>query len=200
MFSHKAVFWTAFLLVAGLLGWATGYAVELYKGKEIYEGTVKLIDRSTSTGEFSPRGVKKRLPSRGVATINSVPPWTWSAGYVTLGVLVALGATRLLRDSLPDLTAIALKSVRQRSMASSMTALSVALGVALMVTVFVINGVVTRLFSQSATGYHLILGAKGSPMQLVLNTIYFMDKPIENVPYSEYLKIKKAGWVEHAIP
>lgn len=98
------------------------------------------------------------------------------------------------------LAGIAMKSIRQRALASSLTALSVALGVALMVTVLVINGVVTRMFSQSATGYDLVLGAKGSPMQLVLNTIYFMDRPIENLPYKFYLKVKANGGVEHAIP
>jgi putative ABC transport system permease protein len=98
------------------------------------------------------------------------------------------------------LAGIAMKSIRQRALASSLTALSVALGVALMVTVLVINGVVTRMFSQSATGYDLVLGAKGSPMQLVLNTMYFMDRPIENLPYKFYLKVKANKAVEHAIP
>ncbi|MGQ0633833.1 MAG: ABC transporter permease [Planctomycetaceae bacterium] len=99
-----------------------------------------------------------------------------------------------------NLLTIAWKSIRQRWLASLLTALSIALGVALMVTVLVINGVVTRMFSQSATGYHLVLGAKGSPMQLVLNTIYFMDRPIQNVPYKHYLKLKNKSWVKHAIP
>src|SRR5262245_55730195 len=99
-----------------------------------------------------------------------------------------------------SLLTIAWKSIRQRWLASSLTSLSIALGVALMVTVLVINGVVTRMFSQSATGYHLVLGAKGSPMQLVLNTIYFMDRPIQNVPYWKYLEIKGKSWVKHAIP
>lgn len=99
-----------------------------------------------------------------------------------------------------NLFSIAWKSIRQRWLASSLTALSVALGVALMATVLVINGVVTRVFSQSATGYHLVVGAKGSPMQLVLNTIYFMDRPIENLPYKYYLQLKKNAAVDHAVP
>jgi putative ABC transport system permease protein len=99
-----------------------------------------------------------------------------------------------------NLLVIAWKSIRQRWLASSLTALSIALGVALMVTVLVINGVVTRMFSQSATGYHLVVGAKGSPMQLVLNTIYFMDRPIENLPYKYYLQLKKHSSVKHAVP
>jgi len=99
-----------------------------------------------------------------------------------------------------NLLTIAWKSIRQRWLASSLTALSIALGVALMVAVLVINGVVTRMFSQNATGFQLILGAKGSPMQLVLNTIYFLDRPIENVAYLDYIKVKEKNWVAHAIP
>jgi putative ABC transport system permease protein len=99
-----------------------------------------------------------------------------------------------------NLFSIAWKSIRQRALASSLTALSVALGVALMVMVLVINGTVTRMFSQSATGYHLIVGAKGSPLQLVLNSIYFMDRPIENIPYRYYEQLKKNSAVVHAIP
>jgi putative ABC transport system permease protein len=99
-----------------------------------------------------------------------------------------------------NLASIAWKSIRQRWLSSTLTSFSVALGVALMITVLVINGVVTRMFSQSATGFHLILGAKGSPMQLVLNTLYFMDRPIENLPYKYYLEVKGKSWAGHAIP
>jgi putative ABC transport system permease protein len=99
-----------------------------------------------------------------------------------------------------NLVTIAEKSIRQRWLASFLTALSIALGVALMVAVLVINGVVSRMFNQNATGFDMILGAKGSPMQLVLNTIYFLDKPIENIPYKYYLDMKAKKWVEHAIP
>jgi putative ABC transport system permease protein len=100
-----------------------------------------------------------------------------------------------------NLLTIAWKSIRQRWLASSLTALSISLGVALMVAVLVINGVVSRMFSQNATGFDMILGAKGSPMQLVLNTIYFLDKPIENIPYKYYKEeIKPKRWVAHAIP
>ena len=99
-----------------------------------------------------------------------------------------------------NLLMIAWKSIRQRWLASSLTALSISLGVALMVAVLVINGVVTRMFNQNATGFDMILGSKGSAMQLVLNTIYFLDRPIESIPYKFYLEIKRKSWVAHAIP
>ncbi len=99
-----------------------------------------------------------------------------------------------------NLFSIAWKSIRQRWLASSLTGLSIALGVALMVAVLVINGVVTQMFNQNATGFDMIVGAKGSPMQLVLNTIYFLDRPIVNITYKNYLSLKKNKAIEHAIP
>lgn len=95
---------------------------------------------------------------------------------------------------------IAWKSVRERALVSGLTMLSVALGVALMVTVLVINGIVTRVFNQSSSGFDLVVGAKGSPLQLVLNTVYYMDKPVENIPYKFYQQLLKLRTVERAIP
>jgi putative ABC transport system permease protein len=99
-----------------------------------------------------------------------------------------------------SLLSIAWKSIRQRALASSLTGLSVALGVSLMVAVLVINGVVTKLFSQSGTGYHLIVGPKGSPTQLVLSTVYRIEDPIENLPWEYYLQLQEDRRIETAIP
>src|SRR5690349_6738097 len=99
-----------------------------------------------------------------------------------------------------NLVSIAAKSIRQRGLASSLTALSVALGVTLMVSVLVIYGIVDRMFKQNAAGFHLVVGAKGSPLQLVLNTVFHLSVPVENLPYTYYKQLKKDPRVEHAIP
>ena len=99
-----------------------------------------------------------------------------------------------------NLLTIAWKSIRQRAVGSSLTALSVALGVTLMVAVLVISGVVERMFNQTATGYDLVVGPKGSPLQLVLNTVYHVSVPVENLPYLYYKQLKQSRKIEHAIP
>ncbi|MFK7777257.1 MAG: ABC transporter permease [Gimesia sp.] len=95
---------------------------------------------------------------------------------------------------------IAWKSIQQRRVSSLLTALSVALGVTLMISVLVINGVVDRMFNQTASGYDLIVGPKGSPLQLVLNTVFRVGAPIENLPYRYYTELKNDPRVEEAIP
>ena len=99
-----------------------------------------------------------------------------------------------------NLATIAWKSIRQRGLASCLTALSVALGVMLMVAVLVIFGILQSTFNQRSINYDLIVGAKGDPLQLVLSTVYHISPPIENLPYRYYLDWKKDKRIEDAIP
>ncbi len=112
-----------------------------------------------------------------------------------------------------NLWKIAWRSIQQRSLASTLTGLSMALGVALVVAVLVIGQIVNKSFaSGSSLGYNVIVGAKGGRLDLLLNTVYYLNRPIENIPweyYQEFLHAnerpdhqdgKFAGDVEVAIP
>ena len=99
-----------------------------------------------------------------------------------------------------NLLTIAWKSVRQRSLASGLTALSIALGVMLMVLVLVISGAIQLAFSQRSVGYDLIVGPKGSDLQLVLSSVYRVQPPIENLPYLYYSSLKKDRRITTAVP
>lgn len=99
-----------------------------------------------------------------------------------------------------NLVTIAIKSIKQRLLSSSLTALSVALGVMLMVGVLVINGVVSDLFSQPSFGFHLVVGPKGSDLSLALSAIYRLDRPGEPLPYLFYKELKEHRAVEKAVP
>ena len=89
---------------------------------------------------------------------------------------------------------IAWRSIRQRPLTSGLTALSLALGVALVVATLVSAGIVKRTFASGAgLGYNMIVGAKGSPLQLVLNSVYYVSKPIENIPWSFYQEFLPAA-------
>ncbi len=88
---------------------------------------------------------------------------------------------------------IAWRSVQQRTLASSLTAFSMALGVMLLVAVLSVHGVIERSFRNNASlGYNMIVGAKGGKLQLTLNTVYYLSQPVENVPYDFYLEFLSA--------
>ena len=99
---------------------------------------------------------------------------------------------------------IAWRSIQQRSLASALTAVSMALGVSLVVAVLVVSGVVERCFHRGGEGYNLIVGGpKSSPLTLVLAGAYYIGQPAENVPYSYYKELHEgrlSGHAELAIP
>lgn len=102
-----------------------------------------------------------------------------------------------------SLLKIAWRSLEQRRLSSMLTGLSIALGVALVVAVLVIYSVVENTFERSANGYNMIVGAKGGKMQLVLNTVFHLSQPIENIPwafYKEFTEGKYSSVVEVAVP
>ena len=85
---------------------------------------------------------------------------------------------------------IAIRSIKHRLLASSLTAFSMSLGVMMVVAVLSIYGIVETSFRSNATlGYNMIVGAaKGGEMQLTLNTVYYLSKPNENIPYTYYME------------
>ena len=92
-----------------------------------------------------------------------------------------------------SLMKIAIRSLQQRGVASALTMFSMALGVALMHTVLVVYGVWHQSLRNSANGYEMIVGKKGSSLQLVLNTVYHMGRSNEPLPWSFYKEFKEGG-------
>lgn len=88
---------------------------------------------------------------------------------------------------------IAWRSIQERALSSFMTGLSMALGVALVVAVLVFQGVISTTFRRAAEGYNLIIGAKGGRLELVLNTVFHLGQPIENIPWDFYKEFTKEG-------
>ncbi len=90
-----------------------------------------------------------------------------------------------------NLFKIAWRSVRQRALSSTLTGFSMALGVALVVMVLVMLYTVEETFQKNANSWDMIVGAKGSKLQLVLNTVYHLSTPVENIPYWKYKELRE---------
>jgi putative ABC transport system permease protein len=88
-----------------------------------------------------------------------------------------------------SLIRIAFRNLFFRKLPSLLTMFSMALGVALVVLVLTISGMIERTFEQTSNvGYNLIIGAKGSSIQLTFNTVMFLSEPVENIPYTAYME------------
>jgi putative ABC transport system permease protein len=104
------------------------------------------------------------------------------------------------RSASVTLLSVALKYLRGRLVASVLTALSVALGVSLVVASVLLGRSIKDGFIEGATDYSLVVGAKGSPTQLVLNVVFRMDAATPNIPYSTYRQLRDDPRVEVAVP
>ena len=99
-----------------------------------------------------------------------------------------------------NLFTIVIKNMRQRALATWLTALSVALGVALTVAIILIRHGMQQRFEQSTLGYEMVVGAKGSPLQLVLNTVFNLDISLGNVSWKLFEELRDDKRVKFAAP
>jgi putative ABC transport system permease protein len=97
---------------------------------------------------------------------------------------------------------LVLKQMRQRALSSWLTTLSVLLGVALAIATLLVQREGQSLFGQTEYGFDVLVGAKASPTQLVLNTVYHIDRSPGNISYSVYeqLNVPRHPQVRHAVP
>ena len=101
-----------------------------------------------------------------------------------------------------NLFQLTFKQMRQRALSTWLTLLSVLLGVALAVAILILQREGKGLFGQKDFGFDVLVGAKGSPTQLVMNTVYHIDRSPGNIPYSIYenLAAPRHPYVRTAIP
>jgi putative ABC transport system permease protein len=85
-----------------------------------------------------------------------------------------------------NLFQLVIKQMRQRALGTWLTLLSVTLGVALAISIMILYREAGTLFGQNDYGYDVIVGKKGSDTQLVMNTVYQLDKSPGNIPHSLY--------------
>ena len=99
-----------------------------------------------------------------------------------------------------SLWTIAWKYLCGRLLASVLTAIAVALGVSLILATFLLARGIRAGFIAGTTDYSLIIGAKSSPTQLVLGTIFRLDVATPNIPYTIYEQLRDDARVERAVP
>ncbi len=83
------------------------------------------------------------------------------------------------------------------------TALSVVLlsfGVGIISLLLLLEKQVTEKFDRNIKDIDFVLGAKGSPMQLILANVYHVDAPTGNIKVSDAQKVLKNPMVKEAIP
>jgi putative ABC transport system permease protein len=95
---------------------------------------------------------------------------------------------------------VAWRYLQGRRVASALTVLSIALGVSLVVATTLVTRGIRAGFIEGTTDYSLVVGAKGSPTQLVLNVVFRMDTPTPNISMNTFEELRDDPLVEVAVP
>ena len=99
-----------------------------------------------------------------------------------------------------NLATISFAYLKARSLSTLLNILLLALGVATIVLLLLATTQLDQRMRRDAQGIDLVIGAKGSPMQVILSSIYHLDVPTGNIPYQQALEIAKHRTVKKAIP
>jgi putative ABC transport system permease protein len=92
------------------------------------------------------------------------------------------------------------RSLRQHALPSLVAIASIALASGLLMTVWGVRDQAQDSFANTSTTFDAVLGARGSKLQLVLNSIFHLEASPGNMPESDYLWIKRHPAVRNAIP
>ena len=83
---------------------------------------------------------------------------------------------------------------------SFLSALLMTLGIGLISLLLLLNKQLDDQFRRNLKGIDMVVGAKGSPLQLILSSIYQIDSPTGNISLAEAQRVMKNPLVKNAIP
>jgi putative ABC transport system permease protein len=99
-----------------------------------------------------------------------------------------------------NLATLSTSYLRARPLNTVLSLVLLALGVATIVLLILVVGQLEERMHRDARGIDLVVGAKGSPMQLMLSGIYHLDAPTGNIPLSSVDLLSKNRMVRRVIP
>lgn len=77
------------------------------------------------------------------------------------------------------------KNLRFRPLSMTLSTLLFALGIGLVSLLFILQQQLQKNFEQNLAGIDLVVGAKGSPLQMILSSMYHIDAPTGNISLQE---------------
>jgi len=99
-----------------------------------------------------------------------------------------------------NIVKLSLRQLAARPLHTGLNVLLLSLGIATITLLMLFNAQMQDRLLSTAKGIDLVVGAKGSPLQLILSTVYHADIPPGNIPQKDADKLAKHPLVETAIP
>lgn len=99
-----------------------------------------------------------------------------------------------------NLATVSLAYLRARPLNTGLNILLLTLGVATIALLLLATQQIEDRLQRDARGIDLVIGAKGSPMQIILSSIYHLDVPTGNISYKQAREIAQHRAVKSVIP
>ena len=87
-----------------------------------------------------------------------------------------------------------------RPLAAALNLLLLSLGLASITLVLLVNHQIQQAFARDLAGIDVVVGAKGSPLQLILSGVFQIDTPTGNVPLADVQTLQANPQVAKLIP
>ncbi len=90
--------------------------------------------------------------------------------------------------------------IKDRTATTVLTVAMLALGVATIIALLVFADQFDKRLNKDIKGIDLVVGAKGSPLQLILSSVFHLDAPTGNISRSEADKLRANPMVSWSVP
>lgn len=95
---------------------------------------------------------------------------------------------------------LAYANLKQNLLTTLLSVMLLSIGVGMVSFIITISEQLNERFNRDVSGIDMVVGAKGSPLQLILSAVYQIDNPTGNIPLSETKKLSKHSLVKYTIP
>ena len=95
---------------------------------------------------------------------------------------------------------LAWKNITSNKLNTILSLLLMTLGVGIISLILLLNHQISQKLENDLRGIDMVVGAKGSPLQLILSSIYHIDNPTGNISFKEINKLSKDPMVDFTIP
>lgn len=95
---------------------------------------------------------------------------------------------------------LAFAYLRDRPLTSALNVLLLAIAVAMLVLLLQLGTQASERLERDAQRIDLVVGAKGSPLQIILSSVFHIDQPTGNIPGSSLALLRRDPAVARAVP
>ncbi|MGH2623626.1 MAG: ABC transporter permease, partial [Sphingobacterium sp.] len=92
------------------------------------------------------------------------------------------------------------KNITQQWGSTLLSILLTSFGVAILCSIYITSDTFEKQLNNNSKQVDLVIGAKGSPLQLILSALYHVDNPTGNIKLEEAEKLKANPFIELAVP